>query len=189
MPGKPVANCSDAELIVASKHDPAAFCELYDRWDGRLLGFFARRVGDPEVARDLLAETWAVVFEKRTRFRDTGQPGSAWLFTIANRQLSRYRRRRRVEMRSVERLGMAVPILDEESLRAIEAFMDSDARAALLADAISCMPPGEREALELRVIEELDYREIALRLNCSVVAARVRVHRGLTRLNRSMEMT
>jgi len=183
------AGLTDAELIVVSQHDPEAFCELYDRWAEPLLGFFARRVADPELAADLLAETLAVVFEKRTRFRDTGSPGSAWLFTIATRQLSRYRRRRTVELRAVERLGMTVPRLDQESARAIEALIERDAGQAPLAQAISRIPPAERDAVELRVIEELDYREIAARLNCSVIAARVRVHRGLSRLNKSMEMS
>lgn len=180
---------SDAKLIVASQQDPDAFCELYDRWAEPLLGFFARRVDQPEVAADLLAETLAVMFEMRTRFRDTGQSGAAWLFTIAGRQLSRYRRRAIVELRAVERLGMVVPSLDDASLLAIEALIDRDAQQGGLTLAMSGMPPAEREAVELRVIEELDYREIAARLNCSVVAARVRVHRGLARLNKSMELS
>ena len=44
---------TDAELIVASRLDPAAFRELYDRWAERLLAYFYRRVFDPEVARSL----------------------------------------------------------------------------------------------------------------------------------------
>jgi RNA polymerase sigma-70 factor (ECF subfamily) len=117
------------------------------------------------------------------------KPESAWLYTVANRQLSRCRRGGRVELRAVERLGLSVPRLDEESSRAIQALLDGDAQRADLADAISCTAPAEREALELRVLEELDYREITIRLNCTVVAARVRVHRRLTRLNKSMEMS
>jgi RNA polymerase sigma-70 factor (ECF subfamily) len=180
---------TDAELILASQHDPEAFCELYDRWAEPLLGFFARRVRDPDVAADLVAETLAVVFAKRSRFRDLGRPGSAWLYAIAGRQLSRYWRRRTVELRTVQRLGMTVPVLDDESRQAIEAMIDREAHELRLADAISGMPPAEREAVELRVIQELGYREIALALNCSVVAARVRVHRGLARLNKAMEVS
>jgi RNA polymerase sigma factor (sigma-70 family) len=180
---------TDAELIVASQRDPEAFCELYDRWAEPLLAFFARRVRDPEVAAELVAETVAVVFANRGRFRDIGQPGSAWLYTIAGRQLSRYWRRNRVEVRAVERLGMSVPALDDESRQAIDALIERDVHDERLADAISGMPPAEREAVELRMIQELGYREIAVRLNCSVVAARVRVHRGLSRLNKAMEMS
>jgi RNA polymerase sigma-70 factor, ECF subfamily len=177
---------SDAELLIASRRDPDAFVELYDRWARPLLGFFVRRVRDPEVAADLVAETLAVVFEKRARFRDTGAPASAWLYVIASRELSRYFRRQRVEMRAFARLGVALPAVDTESASAIEALVNQDADADPLADAIAEMSKSEQDAVQLRVVEQLDYREIAVRLNCSVIAARVRVHRGLARLNKLM---
>jgi RNA polymerase sigma-70 factor (ECF subfamily) len=181
---------SDAELIVVSVLDPEAFCVLYDRWAAPLLAFIFRRVCNPEVAADLLAETFATVFEKRSKFRDSGHPGSAWLYTIAGSQVARYYRRKRVELRAVERLGIAVPQLDDESLAAFERISDSDPGAGLLvSEAISQIPSGEREAVQLRVVEDLEYREIASRLNCSVVAARVRVHRGLARLTKLLEAT
>lgn len=189
MTGRTLTEMSDAELLVASEHDGEAFCELYDRWARPLSGFFYRRVRNPEIAADLMAETVAVMFEKRTRFRDIGQAGSAWIFTIATRQLAHYRRRKVVEMKAVQRMGWRVPTLDEESSAAIEALVDGDGRVELLEDALCAMPAGERDAVQLKVVEELDYREVAERLNCSVVAARVRVHRGLARLNRSMEGT
>lgn len=69
---------TDAELILASRDDPRAFRELYDRWAERLLAYFYRRVLDAEVAADLLAETFAVAFERRHKFRDVGRPGGAW---------------------------------------------------------------------------------------------------------------
>jgi RNA polymerase sigma-70 factor (ECF subfamily) len=181
---------SDAELIVVSVLDPEAFCVLYDRWAQPLLAFILRRVGNPEVAADLLAETFATVFEKRSSFRNSGHPGSAWIYTIANSQVARYYRRKKVELRAVERLGITVPQLDNESLAALERISGSQAGAGLLvSEAINQIPTGEREAVHLRVVEDLEYREIAARLNCSVVAARVRVHRGLARLTKLMEAT
>jgi DNA-directed RNA polymerase specialized sigma24 family protein len=91
---------TDAELLVASRHDPAAFRELYDRWAERLLAYFYRRVFDPEVAADLLAETFAVAYERRHRFRDMGRPGSAWLFGIAQKELAHWARHRAAEQRA-----------------------------------------------------------------------------------------
>jgi hypothetical protein len=38
---------------------------------------------DAEVAADLLAETFAVAFERRRRFRDVGAPGATWIYGIA----------------------------------------------------------------------------------------------------------
>jgi RNA polymerase sigma-70 factor, ECF subfamily len=178
---------SDAELILASSEDPAAFRELYDRWAERLLVYFSRRVLDAEVAADLLAETFAVAFERRGRFRDIGRPGGAWLYGIAAKELSHYFRRAAVEMRAARRLGLERPELDAESQARIEALVDDEDLRASLTTAVGQMSGAERDAVELRILADLDYRQIAARLNCSEGAARTRVHRGLARLNKLME--
>jgi RNA polymerase sigma factor (sigma-70 family) len=178
---------SDAELIVASQTDPHAFRELYDRWAETLLAYFYRRVRDAEVSADLLAETFAAAYEGRGRFRDVGKPGGAWLYGIARRELSHYFRRSRVELDAVRRLGIAVPELDQESVAAIEALEAVESDRGPLNDAINRLSVSERDAVQLRVIAELEYSEIAARLRCSEAAARTRVHRGLARLNELME--
>jgi RNA polymerase sigma-70 factor, ECF subfamily len=178
---------SDTELILDSVADPRAFRELYDRWAEPLLSYFYRRVLNADVAADLLAETFAIAYEKRSNFRDRGAAGGAWLYGIAGKEVARYFRRRTVDMRTAERLGLRVPELDDESALAIARLVDRDERAFDLADALTHMSPSEREAVELRVVAELEYAEIAGRLNCTEAAARVRVHRGLARLNRLME--
>ncbi len=178
---------TDAELIVASRRDPRLFRQLYDRLADDLLAYFYRRTRDAEVAMDLLAETFAVAFERRAHFEDRGKPGAAWIYGIAAKELSRWYRRQAVELRAVRRLGMTVPVVDDESVARIEALVDSDADRAAVAAALGGLPDGERAAVELRVVDELDYREIAARLSCTEGAARTRVHRGLARLNRVME--
>jgi RNA polymerase sigma-70 factor (ECF subfamily) len=99
MPSGNFESSSDAELIVLSVVDPEAFCALYDRWAHPLLAFIYRRVGNPEVAADLLADTFATVFEKRSKFRDIGHPGSAWIYTIAKSKVAHYYRHKTVELR------------------------------------------------------------------------------------------
>jgi RNA polymerase sigma factor (sigma-70 family) len=130
-----------------------------------------------------------VAFERRARFRDVGRAGGAWLYGIAAKELSHWFRRQRVELRAVRRLAIDVPVLDDESIARIEALADLDAQRATLAAALGEMTAGERDAVELRVLEEMGCAEIALRLGCSEAAARVHVHRGLARLNRMMEAT
>jgi RNA polymerase sigma-70 factor (ECF subfamily) len=180
---------TDAELLIASREDPRAFRELYDRWADRLLAYFYRRVWDAEVAGDLLAETFAVAFERRKRFRNVGSPGAAWLYGIAAKELSHWFRRQEVERKAVRRLAIEVPPLDDESIDRIEALADMDSHRIALEAALERIGPGERDAVHLRVVDELDYAEIASALDCSEAAARTRVHRGLARLNRLMEAT
>ena len=130
---------------------------------------------------------FAVAFEARGRFRDLGRPGGAWLYGIARRELSQYFRHERVELRAGHRLGIEVPAIDHESAVAIEKLIESDGHRAEPARAMGRMSGTERDAVELRVVAELDYSEIAMRLRCSEAAARTRVHRGLAHLNKLME--
>lgn len=178
---------NDAELIVASQTDPRLFRVLYDRFAESLLTYFYRRTLDAEVAADLLAETFAVALQRRHRFRDTGRPGAAWLYGIASRELSHWYRRQRVELRAIHRLGVEMPALDDDSMARIEALAGGDEDRAAVARALAELPEGERDAVELRVVEERSYSEIAATLGCTEGAARTRVHRALARLNRLME--
>ena len=178
---------SDVELILASGDDPRAFRELYDRWAGPLLAYFMRRVLDAEIAADLLAETFAVAYERRGHFRDVGRPGGAWLYGIASRELAHFFRRRAVEMRAARRIGLERPELDQESTAKMAALIDNDEYRASLRGALEQLSRSERRAVELRVISELGYDDIAERLLCTPAAARTRVHRGLARLSKLME--
>src|SRR5690348_14933762 len=81
---------ADYELLKASRDDPAAFRAFYDQWSRPVLGFFQRRLNDPDVALDLTAETFAIAFEQRGKFRWMGKSPGAWLFGIARRLLYRY---------------------------------------------------------------------------------------------------
>ena len=88
----------------------------------------------------------------------------------------------------MRRLGVEVPALDDESRARIEALADADEHRVALAGALGQLSDVEREAVRLRVVDELGYGEIAARLECSEGAARRRVHRGLARLNNLMQV-
>lgn len=173
---------SDTELLLASQTDPGAFSLLYKRWSAPILGYFYRRTWDAGVSADLVAETFAAAWLRRHRFRDVGKPGGAWLFGIAGRELGRYRRRRAVHLRAVARLGVEVPPLGDDSIERIEELVDAAAFRADLEQTLAAVAAQDRRALQLRVIEERSFREVAAELGCSEGAARVRVHRALGKL-------
>ncbi len=174
---------SDAELIVASRNDADAFHHLYRRHADDLLAFFYRRTGNAQVAADLMAETFAVAFAKRTRFsmRPEGS-GVGWLFGIARREAASYYRRRSVELRAVEKLGMRVPNLSDSDIERIEAMVDAESTVAKLEPAMGKLSEREREALHLRYDKEMAYDELAKETGATTGAARVRAHRGLQKL-------
>ena len=84
----------------------------------------------------------------------------------------------RLDLRARRRLGMPLRgATDEEPARD-----DPRIRAAL-----GRLPPAQRQAVELRVVDELGYDEIAVAMDCSEQSARLRVSRGLRRLRSQLD--
>ena len=162
--------------------DADAIADLYDRHARTLLAFLARRAADPEVAVDLLAETFAAAFKDRRRFR--GDDPLPWLYGIARHQLSGYFRRGRVERRALERLGVQRRELTEAEYDRIEelAGLGGEVSAAL-----ASLSPEQQDAVRLRVVEERPYPEVARALGVSEPTARARVSRALRALRSSTE--
>jgi RNA polymerase sigma factor (sigma-70 family) len=143
---------------------------LYDAEAPRLRGWLRKETGDREVAMDLTAETFAQALVSMRRYRGGGE--TAWLYGIARHLLSQYRRRAQVEDRARRRLAMPERIWSDD---------DEGDRAVDLRE----LPEHERAALELHVVDELSYAEVAGRLAITPGAARMRVYRALRRLRGS----
>lgn len=148
-----------------------------------LLLFLARRTADPQVALDLWAETFAHAAAGLSRFRGAGDAGGAeaagWLYAIARRRLALYYRRGRCERRALDRLKLERPPADPGLLAEIERRAGLGALRAELGAALAQLSPGVRAAVQMRVVDELAYCEVARRLAISEPAARARVSRGL----------
>lgn len=172
-----------AEALRRSVREPEAFAHFYDAHAEALLAYLARRVYDADVVVDLTAEVFAQAYLARDRFRgSTDSTAAAWLYTIAKRQLARYYRKRRVEARAVRRLGIQRPALDDQQEAQIEELAELAELRRKLRSELSRLSVRNREALQLRVIEDLPYAEVARRLGISEQTARARVSRGLKAL-------
>ena len=166
---------TDDELL--SSQDPEAFGVFYDRHVRSLLGYFARRTGDPEVAADLTAERFASALVARRRFKPGGAPAAAWLFAIAARRLADYQRRGRVEQRMRRSLEIERRVISDADAEMIRLLGD-DAAESMLAE----LPPEQRGLIAEHVIEGRPYDELAGELHTSEAALRQRVSRSLSSL-------
>lgn len=170
---------SDEDLLLSG--DPEDFGRFYDRYVDMLLGYFARRVTDPEAAADLTAETFAAALVARRRFRRAATPAVAWLFGIAQHKLTDYRRRGAAEDRMRRRLGMErLPVADDDA--EMIALLGRDAAWQLIDE----LPPDQREAVRAHVLDDRAYGEIALAADTSEAVVRKRVSRGLGALRQRM---
>ena len=157
--------------------------EFYEHHAQRMLGLLTRRVCDPDVALDLTAETFAQAYVSRGRFRgESDREAAAWLYRIASRQAARYFRKCAVDRRALDRLKIEVlPLTSHERVQLDELAGLDDVRSQLRIELRRLSRP-QRDALELRVVDELPYAEVARRLDISEQAARARVTRGLKAL-------
>jgi RNA polymerase sigma factor (sigma-70 family) len=177
----------DSRLLLGSNDDPALFGELYRRNRDSLLAWFTRRTLDAEVGAELAAETWAAVLLHRDRFDPRRGTGMAYIWGIANNKLKNWWRKGAVERRARDRLGMPVIEVDDEAVCYVESLVDLEMIREEVLQAVEELPEGERAAVELRILQGLEYAEVARLLQCEPGAARVRVSRGVARLRSRLQ--
>jgi RNA polymerase sigma factor (sigma-70 family) len=166
-------------LLAAAGSDPECFAAFYRLFERPVLGFFMKATASPELAADLTAETFARALESVDGYDQAKGRADQWLFGIARNVLGSSYRAGRVEAKARERLGMGRLVVDDHAARAIARLSEGGEEAA---QALAALPQEQRQAIEARVVEGLDYGEIAGRLRCSRAVVRQRVSRGLSTL-------
>lgn len=162
----------------------------YARDARRLLIWLTRRTYDGQQAVDLVGETYARAWESRARFAGAPEDADAlagWTFGIARHVLADALRRGRSERAALARLHVEPPQLAPDELVRLEELAELGSLRAALSGALEDLSPEQRDAVRLRVVEELDYAAIARRLGISEDAVRARVSRGLRTLAVAME--
>jgi RNA polymerase sigma-70 factor (ECF subfamily) len=163
--------------------DPTVFAEFYRARGDSVMRFFLKRTFDVNLAVELTAETFAVAFERRAQFRgDSESEAVGWVFAIAHRQLALFHRSGKVHRRAIDRLGLQLPAPSEEDVERALELIAVQQQHAELSRRLSSLPARQRDAVALRVVDELSYSEVAERLGVSEQTARARVSRGLSSL-------
>lgn len=173
-------DCSDRELLSASRDGDARFAEFFCRHREAVLAFHAHRVRDPELAADLMAETFAAAL---LAIHDASRPlpdvPLAWLFAIAHRKLIDSYRHGHVEDTARRQLPLDPLVLEDADIERIaEIANDVDVVAELARQ----LPHDQFRALHARIIDEREYADIAGELGCSPGVVRMRVSRALNTL-------
>lgn len=154
--------------------DEPDFSALYERHARDVYRFSLYLSGDFALAEDITAETFARAWVARERIR----VGSvkAYLLMIA-RNLYRDARRHRADVSLPENLEIA----DHGPGPEASTQARDELRRVLFA--LRQIPEHEREVLLMATVEEMTHQAIAVALDLSVDAVKVRVHRARVRLN------
>jgi RNA polymerase sigma factor (sigma-70 family) len=146
----------------------AAYRELY----APICGYVLRRVGEPEDAAEVIAETFATLWRRFDRCPH-GDELRPWLFGVARRVIANQRRGERRRSALGERL--AANVVPETAIAPDEASSE-------LARAFASLSDSDRELLSLVAWEGLTRDELAVALGTNRAAIRLRLHRARKRL-------
>jgi len=173
--------------------DVAAFAELVEIWQDRLVTLFLHQVGDHATAEDLAQETFMRVYRARARYRPTAK-FTTWVHTIANnicsdlRQRS-YRRRERGVPHAVSASSSGIG-LDQLAVAASgllpARLADRGELQTVVKQALASLNDRQRMAVVLAKFEQCSYEEIAAAMGLTVPAVKSLLFRARDQLRAAL---
>lgn len=174
---------SQSRLIKRAKgYDPEALDELYSRYADVVFRYIYYRVGDRQVAEDLVGDVFVRAMEALPAYQDVGSPFEAWLYRIAHARVVDYYRRQKVRQTAV---------LDEQVIA--DGRSDPDRLLAQSDDvgrvwaALSQLTDEQQQVVSLRFIAGYSTAEVAKVVGKTEGAVRALQHRALASLRRLLE--
>jgi RNA polymerase sigma-70 factor (ECF subfamily) len=168
------------DLAALRQRDAAAFHQLVELYSPRIYNLALKMLGDPDLAEDMLQETFVNAYRAIDRFEGRSHI-STWLYRIAhNAVLMRLRKEKRTpDLQSLE------DELDVDTVATAAQWDDAPERHVLqnellakMDDALGNLSENLRVVFVLRDIDGLSTAETAAVLDLSETAVKSRLHRA-----------
>jgi RNA polymerase sigma-70 factor (ECF subfamily) len=169
-------NQTDEELMLDyAKGSEEAFQILYERYSSKVYGFLAGKLKDRSLTDDAFQATFMKLHRSRAQY-DPALPFAPWLFTVSRTAMLDTLRARKKSTR-LEDLN---PVEVENAVAVIP-------KEAVSVPGLQALPVIQRQALELRYLQDLSFDEIATRLDTSSENSRQLVSRAVKRLRKILQ--
>lgn len=173
--------------------DAAAFAELVERFQHRLVGVMHHLVGSADEAEDLAQEVFLRVYRTRKKYRPRAK-FSTWLFTIANNlalnALRDRKRRPAVPLELQQSTGdAAVPSNTPAQTRDAPPAhnLQQQELAAVIRGALDDLNERQRVAIVLNKFEDMNYADIAEVMGLSTKAVKSLLSRARVKLREALQ--
>ena len=164
----------------AREGDEHAFAQLYDLYLDQIYGYVRRRVGNREVAEDLVGDVFLRAWRRFDRFEWQGVDLGAWLTTIARNRVHDHFKSARFRLeRSTDDIGDRDPSPTTDHP---ERVAEARELARRLAGALEELKDDHREVIELRFVHDMSVSETAAVLGRTVGATKALQYRALRAL-------
>ncbi|MDP3983653.1 MAG: sigma-70 family RNA polymerase sigma factor [Acidimicrobiia bacterium] len=179
---------TDAKLLEdAAAGDADAYAVFFRRHVGSVTIYAVRRCGNPEDVADLVADTFLIALQAAGRYLPETETALPWLFGIARRVLARQRRRSAGAVRLFLKASNAHVLFTSSEDDEVASAIDASRQASALEAALAQLSNGERDVLELVAYDGLSPSEVAMVLNLSPNAARLRLSRARRHLRQILD--
>jgi len=154
-----LAERNDEELMIAyGTGDASAFELLYARHRGPLFRFMLRQLREHGTAEELYQDVWQKVIQARERYRPEAK-FTTWLYQIAhNRLTDHWRAQSHRPSAGEDAMERAEQVPDPQTPERQLSSFEERRRLQL---ALEELPQDQREAVMLRLEQELSLEEIA----------------------------
>jgi RNA polymerase sigma-70 factor (ECF subfamily) len=174
----------DAELVLRMRlGDETALEELYARYGGLVYTLALRIVGDPELAREVLQDTFLRSWDGREAYNPGRGKLPWWLMGIArNRAIDLLRSRpHQARLKEQERLGRGAHASEERNTEQMLHVR------RVVTDALRGLSTVQREAIELAYYSGLTQAEIARELGQPLGTIKSRTREAMERLRHALQ--
>jgi RNA polymerase sigma-70 factor, ECF subfamily len=177
--------------------DAAAWQEIVQQYHRRISNICYRFSGSPDDASDLAQEVFIKMYRTLSTFDTTRASFMTWVTTVTRNLLVDHFRKGKYD-RITDSLdatpgsqedGITIADQLEDKSASPETKMRSQETQKLVHEALKRLSPELREAVILRDLQDMDYKDIAKVLNVPEGTVKSRINRGRTELARLLQRT
>ena len=177
--------------------DAAAWQEIVQQYNRRIYNICYRFSGSPDDASDLTQEVFIKMFRTLSTYDTSRASFMTWVTTVTRNLLVDHFRKGKYD-RVTDSMD-ATPGNQEEGLTLAdklqdpsagpEARMQSQQAQKMVHEGLKRLSPELREAVILRDLQDMDYKDIAIVLKVPEGTVKSRINRGRTELARLLQRT
>lgn len=178
---------SQTELLrrIAAQ-DRQALLEFYDQSAGLLFSTAVRILGDAAEAEEVTQDVFVQIWNKAATFDDALGVPTHWALGITrNRCIDRLRARQR-RHRVLEAMANEAAAFPPAEVAAAERALNEE-DTTVIRSAVQCLPPDQRQAIEMAFFEGMTHVEIADVLDEPLGTIKARIRRGMLKLREHLK--
>ena len=165
-------------LEQAKRFDAQALEEIFDTYSPGIYRYAYRLLGDTELARECMAETFSRFLTALKRDSGPDNYLQAYLYRIAHNWVTDFYRSKVPPSLPMDRVIIA------DSTNEPHRVMSDQASSEQLRNALALLTPDQRQVIVLKYLEDWENKAISVALNKPIGAIKALQHRALDALRR-----